>query len=144
MTYTVEDANGGSDTATLTVTGHPATTRPRRWRPDIGRVDSDETLTIAADDEGTVVNGVRERGGLLVNDSDTDGDTIRVWDVINYPADGSGAVRLTGAGGRLGDGAGAMSVAPSRFIPMVPGLLTRARTLPASAPPSSSRRRRTR
>ena len=93
VTYTVEDANGGSDTATLTVTvtGHNT---PPAVASDIGRVDSDETLTIAADDEGTVVNGVRERGGLLVNDSDTDGDTIRVWDVINYPADGSGAVRL--------------------------------------------------
>ena len=84
VTYTIGDAKGGADTATLTLTVTGVNTAPVAVT-DWGLVPSDKTLTVAADDKGTVIGSNTENAGLLVNDRDAEGDTIRVAQVYDYP-----------------------------------------------------------
>jgi hypothetical protein len=67
--YTVSDGNGGSDTASVSVTVTPRNDDP---------VASDDSITV---DEDTVNNVV----SVLVNDVDIDGDSLSVVSVANPP-----------------------------------------------------------
>ncbi|MDO8186374.1 Ig-like domain-containing protein [Conexibacter sp. JD483] len=64
VTYEVSDGNGGSDTATISVTVSGVNDRPVA-AADAYRTDEDTLLTVAAP-------------GVLRNDSDADGDTLAV------------------------------------------------------------------
>ncbi len=66
-TYTVDDGNGGTDTATLTIAVTPVNDAPVAV-DDSNSTAEDTTLTVAA------------ASGLLANDSDVDGDTLSVTD----------------------------------------------------------------
>jgi len=70
FTYTASDGNGGSDSATVTVTVQPVNDAP-----------------IANDDTITLVNNLGEAIAVLDNDTDIDGDNLSVTDVTQ-PANG--------------------------------------------------------
>ncbi len=81
--YTVSDGNGGSDTATVTVTVEPVNDDPYA-------ADDDYSM-----DEGGTLNEAAP--GVLANDSDIDGDTITVTD-FQTPSDQGGTVAVNADG----------------------------------------------
>lgn len=68
FTYTVEDGHGGSDSATVTVTVQPVNDAPD-----------------AADDAASTTTNIPIRIGVLANDSDVDGDVLKVSSVSPAP-----------------------------------------------------------
>ena len=74
--YEISDGNGGTDTATLrvTVTAAAANTAPTVVA-DTGATNADNTITVADGTTGTT------NADLLLNDSDTDGDTLTISQV---------------------------------------------------------------
>ena len=89
INYRVTDGTATDiGTVTVTVTGInalPVATSDQGW------LDSDQTLSIAADAAETEFEGNTVSGGLLANDSDPEGDDIRILEALNNPADGSAA-----------------------------------------------------
>ena len=89
INYRVTDGTATDiGTVTVTVTGInalPVATSDQGW------LDSDQTLSIAADAAETDFEGNTVSGGLLANDSDPEGDDIRILEALNNPADGSAA-----------------------------------------------------
>ena len=106
INYRVVDGKGGTDIGTLTVTVTGINATPVATS-DAGRLDSDETLTIAADAKDTTVEGDTVSGGLLLNDMDAEGDPIRVFQVYDYsenanaylPVPDGGSVTVRGHAG---------------------------------------------
>ena len=111
--YTAADANGGTDTATLTVTvvGRTTNAAPDAT-DDSGRTHKGAVLTVAADADGArVIDGdstatTSINVGLLQNDRDTDGDRISITAVgrtlntitragLDSPVDGSNGGSFT-------------------------------------------------
>jgi uncharacterized lipoprotein NlpE involved in copper resistance len=84
FTYTVSDGLGGSDTATVTIDVTATANTP----PQV----QDETYTVHAGD----VLAVNAAAGLLANDTDADGDTLRVMN-FEAPANGSLTVVTDGS-----------------------------------------------
>ena len=70
FTYTIDDGNGGSDTATVTVTVNPVNDAP-----------------VANDDSGTTDEDTSVAIDLLDNDTDVDGDNLTVS--LGTPSNGS-------------------------------------------------------
>ena len=99
INYTVSDNNGGTATGAVTVTVTGENTPPVATS-DQGRVDSDETLTVAANAVATTVEGDDVSGGLLLNDSDGDGDDFRILEVTDYSS-GAGVVVTVPDGGAV-------------------------------------------
>jgi VCBS repeat-containing protein len=80
--YTVDDGNGGSDTATVTITVNPVNDPPVAH--DDGYVtDEDTALLVAAP-------------GMLGNDNDPDGDPLTLV-VLTVPQHGSGSIGSDGS-----------------------------------------------
>jgi immune inhibitor A len=101
--YTAVDGNGGSDTATVTVTVNP---RPNR-APD------------AADDSVTTQRNTAIVVRVVDNDSDPDGDAFTVTSVTDPPHgtvanNGDGTVRYTPDTGYLGDDSFTYTIADGR------------------------------
>ncbi|RMH29679.1 MAG: tandem-95 repeat protein, partial [Planctomycetota bacterium] len=69
ISYTVDDGNGGTDTATVTVTVGAVNDPP---------VAVDDAFTVTEDEPGN-----ENQGNVLGNDSDPDGDVMRVVEVTN-------------------------------------------------------------
>ena len=92
-TYTISDGNGGTDTATVTITIDAVNDAP---------VAVDDAATMAEDDAQTSID-------VLVNDSDVDGDTLTITAVSNVQygtaqiAPGGTAVLFTPAADYHGD-----------------------------------------
>ncbi len=92
-TYTISDGNGGTDTATVTISIDAVNDAP---------VAANDAATMAEDDPQTSID-------VLVNDSDVDGDTLTVTGVSNVQhgtaqiAPGGAAVLFTPAADFHGD-----------------------------------------
>ena len=90
--YTVEDAHGSMDTATLTVTVTDANAAPMAVA-DAGAAEEDTVLTVADGDKGTEITNADSstmtvNRDLLLNDTDPDGDiTFTISGVRGYTAD---------------------------------------------------------
>ena len=82
FTYTIDDQNGGTDTATATVT-----------------ILGNESIPVAADDANTTDEDTAVSGAVLGNDSDGDGDTLVVSGVEGSA--GNVGVQVTLASGAL-------------------------------------------
>ncbi|MGD1806092.1 Ig-like domain-containing protein [Dapis sp. BLCC M126] len=80
FTYTIDDGNGGTDTATVNVTIDGVT---------------DNTPPVAVDDAVTTDEDSLLSGNVLTNDSDPDGDTLTVTEVNGNAADVDSQVTLT-------------------------------------------------
>jgi MYXO-CTERM domain-containing protein len=72
FTYTVADGNGGTDTASVSVTVDPVNDAPEA---------NNDSLTVDEDQSGTV--------DVLANDTDVDGDTISFESFGSLPSNGS-------------------------------------------------------
>jgi len=75
--YTITDARGATDTATLTINVQP------------GEVNSVE----AVDDTADMLAGQAVNINVLENDVDPQGDTFRITRITSQPVDGNGAAR---------------------------------------------------
>ena len=80
FTYIVDDGNGGTAEATVTVTVEPALETPVVNTPPV-----------AADDTATTLAGTAVTIGVLDNDSDADGDPLQVT-ALTDPANGTVAL----------------------------------------------------
>jgi len=85
VSYTVSDGAGGTDTSTLTLSVTPANDAPVAIT-DAGSTDENTMLTVSTG------------GGVLVNDSDIDGNTLTVSAVNGVLADVGRPVAGTGGG----------------------------------------------
>ena len=88
MTYTVEDTEGGTDTATLEVRVIGVNDGPAAV-DDFGRTSSGIIRTVANDAVGVVITNTDNstmtvNADLLLNDSDPEGDTLRITGVKGY------------------------------------------------------------
>ncbi|MGV0795174.1 Ig-like domain-containing protein [Mycolicibacterium sp. XJ1819] len=83
FSYTISDGNGGTDSATVTITVTPVNDAP---------VARDDSYTVAED---TTLN-VPAAGGVLAGDTDVDGDTLTVTG-HTQPANGTVTVSANGA-----------------------------------------------
>src|SRR5262249_19717949 len=83
FTYTATDDGGNSDVATATITVNPVNDKPAAAN-DTFSVNEDTTLTVDA------------AGGLLVNDSDIDGDALTPT-VTSQPLHGTLTVNPDGS-----------------------------------------------
>ena len=81
FTYTVSDGRGGTDTARVTVTVVPQLNRPPTAVDDVVTTDVNTPVTIR----------------VLENDSDPDGDIIRVTRITTPPSHGTVEVRTSGS-----------------------------------------------
>lgn len=74
LVYQVDDGNGGTDTATLTIT-----------------MESLNALPVANPDAGTAVTGIAIEIDVVANDTDADGDTLTISEVT-VPGNGAAVI----------------------------------------------------
>ncbi|MFB8344880.1 Ig-like domain-containing protein, partial [Brucella cytisi] len=103
ITYTATDNNGGTDTATLTITVSPVNDAPVGVNETV-TVDEDTTLTVPAS------------SGVLSNDIDVDGDTLRV---DGFSVEGVPGAFLAGATATL-PGVGSLTINADGSYTFVP------------------------
>lgn len=87
INYTISDGNGGTASATVSVFVN-GNTAP---------VAVDDSYSVAEDHELVATAGNSELPGVLDNDSDPDGDTLTVIEIITEPSLGSLSMAVTGS-----------------------------------------------
>jgi CshA-type fibril repeat protein/VCBS repeat-containing protein len=103
VTYTADDGNDGTDTATLTIKITPVNDPPDAVN-DAATTDEDTTLSVPAS------------SGLLSNDVDVDGDTLRI---LNFSVAGVSGGFIAGATATLA-GVGTLTIRADGSYTFVP------------------------
>lgn len=87
LSYTIEDGNGGSDSATVAIFVNN----------NNAPVAQNDNYTVAEDNQLVATAGSSDIPGVLDNDSDIDGDTLTVLEVISTPSLGSVSMAVNGS-----------------------------------------------